>query len=120
MMIALYLLFGLLSGVIAGMGMGGGTLLIPALTLLCGVAQHDAQGVNTLAFLPAAVAALYIHKKAGRLDLKACLPLIIAGTLGAAAGALLAQNIDAPWLRKLFGAFLLFLSIVQFKGKKES
>ena len=45
------------AGVISGMGMGGGTLLIPALTLLMGIPQRQAQGVNMLSFLPAAAAA---------------------------------------------------------------
>ena len=62
-----YILSGLCAGVAAGMGMGGGTLLIPVLTLALGLPQHAAQGVNVLAFLPAAVAALVIHAKAGRL-----------------------------------------------------
>lgn len=62
------------AGVISGMGMGGGTLLIPALTLLMGIPQRQAQGVNMLSFLPAAAAALYIHKKEGRLELKSSLP----------------------------------------------
>ncbi|MBQ6692552.1 MAG: sulfite exporter TauE/SafE family protein, partial [Clostridia bacterium] len=53
----LLILTGFLAGVAAGMGMGGGTLLIPALTLLLGVPQHMAQGVNVAAFLPAAAAA---------------------------------------------------------------
>ena len=66
-----YILSGLCAGVAAGMGMGGGTLLIPVLTLALGLPQHAAQGVNVLAFLPAAVAALVIHAKAGRLHLPA-------------------------------------------------
>lgn len=74
-----YILSGLCAGVAAGMGMGGGTLLIPVLTLALGLPQHAAQGVNVLAFLPAAVAALVIHAKAGRLHLRACLPIIFAG-----------------------------------------
>ena len=67
------------AGVISGMGMGGGTLLIPALTLLMGIPQRQAQGVNMLSFLPAAAVALYIHKKEGRLELKSSLPVIAAG-----------------------------------------
>jgi uncharacterized membrane protein YfcA len=62
----IYIAFGLLSGVAAGMGMGGGTILIPALTLFISLDQHAAQGVNMLAFLPAAAAALLsIKKRAG-------------------------------------------------------
>lgn len=59
----LHFVIGAAAGVISGMGMGGGTLLIPALTLLMGIPQRQAQGVNMLSFLPAAAAALYIHKR---------------------------------------------------------
>ena len=78
---------GAAAGVISGMGMGGGTLLIPALTLLMGIHQRQAQGVNMLSFLPAAAVALYIHKKEGRLELKSSLPVIAAGIVGALFGA---------------------------------
>ena len=60
-----YALSGLAAGVLAGMGMGGGTLLIPLLTLALGVGQQEAQGVNMLAFLPGAILALWVHKRAG-------------------------------------------------------
>ena len=90
-----FIIAGIASGVIAGMGMGGGTLLIPALTLLLGVAQRGAQGVNMLSFLPAAVIALAIHRKGGRLEVKKSLPAIIAGIAGAVLGSLAAGEIRA-------------------------
>ena len=42
----LYLLAGFFSGMLGGMGMGGGTVLIPALTILFRVEQHIAQATN--------------------------------------------------------------------------
>lgn len=110
-----YLLAGLAAGVLAGMGMGGGTLLIPLLTLALGVGQQDAQGVNMLAFLPGAVLALWIHKKAGRVTLKGCWPMLLFGLLGSALGALAAGWIQTQWLKKLFGLFLVALGFVQWK-----
>ena len=41
---------GAAGGALGGMGMGGGTLLIPILTLLCGFSQHAAQAANLAAF----------------------------------------------------------------------
>lgn len=117
-----FILAGFLSGVAAGMGMGGGTILIPALTLILSLDQHAAQGVNMLAFLPAAAAALFIHKKEGRLEGKERVPLIIAGVAGALIGAFAAGYISSPWLRRMFGVFLLGLSVMQFvqgERKKE-
>ncbi|MCE5236772.1 MAG: TSUP family transporter [Eubacteriales bacterium] len=115
-----FILAGFLSGVAAGMGMGGGTILIPALTLIVSLDQHAAQGVNMLAFLPAAAAALFIHKKEGRLEGRERAPLIVAGLAGALIGALAAGYISSPWLRRMFGVFLLALSVIQFmQGEKK-
>ena len=41
--IFLYVLFGFLSGVFGGLGMGGGTLLIPLLTIFLGLDQKLCQ-----------------------------------------------------------------------------
>lgn len=112
----LLFVIGAAAGVISGMGMGGGTLLIPALTLLMGIPQRQAQGVNMLSFLPAAAVALYIHKKEGRLELKSSLPVIAGGLLGAVAGALFAARLSEEWLKKAFGLFLTILSIIQYGG----
>ena len=109
----LYVIFGALAGVAAGMGMGGGTILIPALTLLMALPQHAAQGVNMLAFLPAAVIALIVHGRAGRLSLRDCLPLILSGAAGAIAGALLANLLAGEWLRRGYGVFLILLAVCQ-------
>lgn len=105
---------GFLSGIISGMGIGGGTLLIPALVFLLGMGQQEAQGINLLYFIPTAVTALFLHKKNGNLETVVLKPLIIYGLLGAAAGAVLAVNIDAGLLKKLFGGFLVIMGISEF------
>lgn len=115
----IYIVAGFLSGVIAGMGMGGGTILVPALTVLTGLSQHAAQGINMLAFLPGAIIALIIHKKGGRVDLKKSIPLILSGVAGAVGGALIAALLSSEILRRLFGAFLAALAVIQFiSGEK--
>ncbi|MDD3920125.1 MAG: sulfite exporter TauE/SafE family protein [Eubacteriales bacterium] len=110
-----YIAAGLAAGILSGMGMGGGTVLIPLLTLLLGVEQHAAQAANMLGFLPGALLAVCIHKKAGRLDWKTAKPLLITGVLGAAAGALLATVLSAEWLRRGFGLFLVVFSVLQYR-----
>ncbi|MDE7061034.1 MAG: TSUP family transporter, partial [Lachnospiraceae bacterium] len=52
---------------LGGMGMGGGRVLIPALTILFGVEQHIAQATNLIAFLPMAAFSLKVHKDKGNL-----------------------------------------------------
>lgn len=112
----IYLLIGIASGVISGMGMGGGTVLIPMLTLLLNTPQKDAQTINFLAYLPAASIALFLHWRAGRVEWRMVLPVLPWGLLGAAAGLFLALIAPAELLRKLFGAFLIVLAAVQWRG----
>ena len=57
---------GIAAGVLGGMGMGGGTLLIPALTTIFGVDQKLSQAINLTAFVPMAAVALFIHAKSGQ------------------------------------------------------
>lgn len=110
-----FLLAGLSAGVLSGMGMGGGTILIPILTLLLGVEQHAAQGINMLAFLPAALLALWVHGGSGRLDKQAGGAMLKWGVPGAVLGALVATLLTAEWLKRTFGAFLVVLAIVQWR-----
>ncbi len=117
------ILAGLISGVISGMGIGGGTILIPALTMFLNINQHAAQGVNLLFFIPTAVIALFIHKKNGNLEFKTAVPLILWGLLGAACGSFLAINLKPEILRRFFGIFLFLMGGYEiYKGfrKKKS
>ena len=68
-----YVFAGLLGGILGGMGMGGGTLLIPLLSIFYNVSQHSAQAVNLISFIPMAVVALVIHIKNKRVDFKGIL-----------------------------------------------
>ena len=56
-------LAGLVSGIVGGMGMGGGTLLIPILTIFLSFKQKSAQAINLLVFIPMSLVALVIHIK---------------------------------------------------------
>jgi uncharacterized membrane protein YfcA len=107
------ILAGLLGGVFGGMGMGGGTLLIPLLTVMCGVPQHTAQSINLAAFIPMAAAALFIHFKNKVIDVKGVWPIIIPAVAVSVFAALLAQNVDAVILKKLFGGFIALIGVYQ-------
>jgi len=110
-------LSGLFSGIISGMGIGGGTILIPALTMFLNIDQHRAQGVNLLFFIPTAIVALFIHKKNKNLEFKTAIPLILWGLLGASLGSFIAVSIKAGLLRKLFGIFLFLMGAYEiYKG----
>ena len=61
----LFIVFGIIGGLLGGMGMGGGTLLIPLLTLGLDVPQQTAQLLNLLTFIPMSAFALIVHAKNG-------------------------------------------------------
>ena len=61
-MIFLLILVGFLAGVIGGMGMGGGTILVPLLSFL-DLEQKSIQATNLISFLPMCVVALLFHNK---------------------------------------------------------
>ena len=114
-----YALAGLASGVISGMGIGGGAVLIPALTIFFGMGQREAQNINLLFFIPTAAIALFTHKAKGNIEKKGLPRLIFFGLIGAAAGSLFAGWIDAALLRKGFGLFLFGMAVYEFLRKGE-
>ena len=108
-----FIIAGIVSGVIAGMGMGGGTLLIPILTIFLSVAQGSAQAINLLAFLPCAIFSLIIHIKNKLVNFKIGIPIIRTGVLSSIGASLLAVNTKNEVLQILFGVFLLVVGIEQ-------
>ena len=108
-----FVIAGLFSGIIAGMGMGGGTLLIPVMTLLLGVTQKLAQSINLLVFIPTAIVALIIHFKNRLVNIKVGLIIISSGLVFSLLGAWLATGLSNNDLRLYFGIFLLFVGFSQ-------
>ena len=102
------------------MGMGGGTLTIPILTIFLGYEQLRAQGVNLIAFLPMSVVALIIHLKNKLVDFKSTWGLALVGSIFSLGGALIANNISNVVLKKLFAIFLIGLGIWQFVEMKKN
>ncbi len=108
-----FIVAGVASGVIAGMGMGGGTFLIPVLTIFFDIVQSKAQGINLFAFLPCAVFSLIVHIKNKLVDFKVGLPIIFAGVISSALASMFALNLKNEFLQILFGIFLLIIGLVQ-------
>jgi len=114
------ILAGIIGGVVAGMGMGGGTLTIPILTIFLKYKQLQAQGVNLVAFLPMAVVALFIHIKNHLVDFKNTWLLAVVGCVFSLGGALIANNISNSILKKFFAFFLIGLGVWQFIEMKRN
>lgn len=100
-------LLGAAAGVLAAWGVGGGTLLLLAMTLLLDMPQRTAQSINLLFFLPTAAVALLQYRRQGYLRRELLRRLIPAGCAAAALAALVAPQLDADLLRRPFGALLL-------------
>ncbi len=111
--IFLYILFGFLAGIFGGLGMGGGTILIPLLTIFLGLDQKLCQGINLVSFLVMAVFALIIHYKNGYLQTKGILYIIISGIIFSCLSACLASFLPSKVLKIAFGIFLCILSIFE-------
>lgn len=112
-------LAGLLTGILSGFGVGGGTLLLVYMTLVAGLDQQLAQGINLLYFLPAGAMALPAHLRNGYVEKKALLPAIGAGLVCAAGAAWAATAMDTALLRKCFGAFLILVGLWELIGKRK-
>lgn len=108
-----YLLLGLAAGVLSGVvGIGGGIVIIPALVYIFGFTQHQAQG-TTLALMvpPIGLLAAWTYYTQGHVDLKIA-GLICAGFfVGGYFGGKLAVAIPDAMLQKIFGGFLLLISL---------
>lgn len=103
----------ILSGIISGMGIGGGTILIPALTVLFKLDQHTSQSINLLSFIPIGGVALITHIRNKNVDTRLALKLIIPGIIGAVSGSMLSSHMSSPHLRKLFGVFLFVMGLYE-------
>ena len=116
--ILLLALVGAFAGVLGGMGMGGGAILIPLLTVFFGVDQISAQAINLVAFIPMAIVSLIIHLKNKRVKTKGLLWIILPAGACSLAGSLLALAVSGSLLKKCFGGFLIALSVFQFFSDK--
>lgn len=109
----LYVILGLIAGVLSGaFGIGGGTILIPVLVFLFGLTQHQAQG-TTLAIMvpPIGLLAALRYYYAGNVKLSIAGFICLGFFIGGLIGAQFVQNVPDPVLKKMFGVFLLFVAL---------
>jgi uncharacterized membrane protein YfcA len=115
----IYIVLGLAAGIASGIfGIGGATLLIPCLVFIFGLTQHQAQGTTLAAMVPpiGLLAALRYYY-AGNVKLSIAGFICIGFFVGGLIGASLVQNVPDPLLKRLFGVFLLLVSVNMIIGK---
>ena len=106
-------LLGLMAGVVAGLfGVGGAVIIVPGLVFLAKLPQHTAHGTSLAALLPAVgiLGVLEYHRR-GQVNIPYAAAIAAGIFLGALIGAKLAGGLPEPVLRRLFGGFLLLVSV---------
>jgi uncharacterized protein len=99
--------FGVVVGVTSGLlGVGGGTLVVPFLTLAVGLSQHAAEATSLLVILPTAVAGSLALRRRGVGDLGLAIRFGVVGAVGSVLGVLLALALPGSTLRILFAVFI--------------
>jgi uncharacterized membrane protein YfcA len=112
LLLAALVAFGVVTGVAAGiLGVGGGILMVPFLTLVAGMPQHAAEATSLLVVLPTAIVASLVLQRRGVGDLGVALRFGVVGAAGAAAGALLALALPGSSLRVVFALFLMLVGL---------
>lgn len=105
------LAIGSILGFLAGLGVGGGSLLILWLTLVMGTSHPVARNINLLFFIPGAVISSLFRWKQGTLNIPKILPAVLLGCISAGVFSLLGKNLDTEIFKKLFGILLLATGI---------
>lgn len=112
MQIFLLILFGFVSGIVGGMGMGGGTLLVPLMSFL-NIPQKTVQATNLLSFVPMCAAALALHFKNGLINTSNYATVTLPAVDAAVVGAVVAGDTADKTLRAVFGVFLIAVGLWQ-------
>ena len=108
----LFLIVGLLAGVLSGVfGIGGGVVIVPALIFIGGFVPIAATGTSLGALLlPVGALGAYEYYKKGNLNIAASLWIALGLFLGAWLGARLAQHLSPVQLRRAFAVFLVLIA----------
>lgn len=115
------LIVGVLAGFLAGMmGIGGGTVMVPALVLILNYGQHIAQGTSLLCMVPAGAVGAYTHLKLGNV-IKNLLPGLVLGIIGGTyIGSNIAHALSEDNLRVIFALIIIWTGIRFLKTPKPS
>ena len=113
------LLIAIVLGFLAGLGVGGGSLLMLWLTFALEMEPVQARGINLLFFLPAAAASILLRRSQGVLNPKISLPAILSGSIATVVFTLIGQRLNTTLLRKGFGILLLITGFRELFCKRK-
>lgn len=106
------ILVGLLAGMLSGLvGVGGGIIIVPALVLILGFSQHQAQGTSLgILLLPAGIFAVINYYKQGYVDLKVVMILFVGFVVGGYLGSKVSLTLSEAAVKKIFAIVLLLIA----------
>ena len=109
---ALYVILGLAVGTIGGFFGICGSVLVPTLIFVLGFSQHQAQGTAlAVMVMPIGLLGAWRYWQAGHVNISVVAFICIGFLIGGLIGAQFAQGVPDSTLKKLFGIFLLFISL---------
>jgi len=120
-MIFYLILTGLAAGFLGGMvGIGGGVIIVPALVLLLGLSQHNAQGISLAMMLfPVGILGVINYYKQGYVDFKYAGLIAIGFLAGSYLGSKFSLSLPQDLVKKIFAIIMIILAIrMLFTGKK--
>ena len=99
---------GFLIGILSGLlGIGGGILLVPLLTIGFGSAQQVAQGTSLAAIVPTSIVGAMTHDRLGNVDRRVAAWTSLGAVVGTVIGGFLALRLPHELLARGFGVLML-------------
>jgi len=107
----------LLAGLVGSLfGLGGGIIIIPALTLVFGLPIKEVIGASLIGVIAASTGAATRYVSEGMVNVRLGMVMEPATTLGSIVGALLAVYLDQHVLAAAFAAILVYASVYMYRG----
>lgn len=115
----LYLALGVVAGVLSGLiGIGGGVSIVPALVVLFGFGQHQAQG-TTLALMvpPVGLPAAWTYYQQGQVDFEVAMLIGAGCCFGGILGEKFGVRVSNVTLERVFGVAMLGVALKMLLAK---
>ena len=116
MRVVILIILGIVGGIAGGMGLGGGTILIPLLSIFLGILQKEAQFLNVFSFVIMAIFIMYFHIKNKLIKIFPALMFSALGVIFSLIASIFVKGLSNNVLKVCFGVFLLFLALFQIIG----
>ena len=115
------ILIGIAAGFLGGMvGIGGGVIIVPALVLLLGITQHNAQGISLAMMLfPVGILGVINYYKKGYVDFRYAALIAVGFLLGSYLGSKFSLSLPQETVKKIFAIIMIVLAVrMLLTGKK--